>query len=159
MRKRAFGYFLVGSLHEFVGWFQGRVPLDHLPTADSTIGAPAVSNRQFGIAHEVLRSAVRTDKVARIKGFWGAHRGYTTWSFRKNRPGRFDRWRARAVRPARPEICGLKSGPPIQSESQVITKDGGWLSGRESRGLVEPRERIGCGRGAGSIWACSRHCL
>jgi hypothetical protein len=67
--------FWVGSLHEFVGWFQGRVPLDHLPSANSTIGAAAVGNGQFGIADEVLRSAVPTDEVTRIRGCWGAHWG------------------------------------------------------------------------------------
>src|SRR5260370_42371899 len=65
--------FWVGSLHEFVGWFQGRVPLDHLPPADATIGTAAVSNGQFGIADEILCSAVPTDKVTRIRGCWGAH--------------------------------------------------------------------------------------
>ena len=55
--------FWVGSLHEFVGWFLGRVPLDHLPSANITIDAAAASNGQFGIAHEVLRLAVPTDKV------------------------------------------------------------------------------------------------
>jgi hypothetical protein len=67
--------FWVGALHEFVRWFQGRVPLDHFPSTNITIGAAAVSNGQFGIAHDVLRSAVRTDKVTEIKGFWDAHRG------------------------------------------------------------------------------------
>jgi hypothetical protein len=52
----------VGSLHEFVGWFLGRAPLDHLPSANITIDAAAVSNGQFGIAHEILRLAVPTDR-------------------------------------------------------------------------------------------------
>src|SRR3979411_2082309 len=70
-----FWSFLVGSFHEFVGWFLGRVPLDHLPSANITIDAAAVSNGQFGIAHDVLRRAVPTDKVIAIGGCWGAHRG------------------------------------------------------------------------------------
>jgi hypothetical protein len=72
---RPLGQFGVGSLHEFVGWFEGRVPLDHLPSANIAIDAATVSNRQFGIPHDVLRSAVPTDKVA-VKGeSRSAHRG------------------------------------------------------------------------------------
>ena len=48
-----FWSFWVGSLHEFVGWFLGRVPLDHLPSANITIDGAAVSNGQFGIADEI----------------------------------------------------------------------------------------------------------
>src|SRR5450759_4683399 len=70
-----FWSYWVGSLHEFVGWFLGRVPLDHLPSANITIDAAAVSNGQFGIAHEVLRLAVPTDKVFAKGEQWGAHRG------------------------------------------------------------------------------------
>jgi len=70
-----FWSFWVGSLHEFVGWLLGSVPLDHLPSANITIDAAAVSNGQFGIAHEVLRPAVPTDKVTAIGECWGAHRG------------------------------------------------------------------------------------
>src|SRR5205823_2673586 len=70
-----FWQFWVGSLHEFVGWFQGRVPLDHLSSANITINAAAVSNGQFGIAHEVMRPAVPTDEVAAIGECWRAHRG------------------------------------------------------------------------------------
>ena len=55
--------FYVGSLYEFVGWLPGGVPLDHLPSANLTIDATAVSNGQFGIAHVVLRPAVPTDEV------------------------------------------------------------------------------------------------
>ena len=43
----------VGSLHELIGWFLGRVPLDHLPSANITIDGAAVSNGQFGIADEI----------------------------------------------------------------------------------------------------------
>jgi hypothetical protein len=64
---------LVGSLHEFVGWFLGRVPLDHLPSAHITIDASAVGNWQFGMAHEIQRTAVPTDKVAAIGGRCGTH--------------------------------------------------------------------------------------
>src|SRR6266852_3166321 len=70
-----FWSFWVGSLHEFVGWFPGRVPLVHLPSANITIDAAAVSNGQFGIAHDVLRPAVPTDKVTAIGECWGTHRG------------------------------------------------------------------------------------
>jgi hypothetical protein len=50
---------LVGlSLHQFVGWFLGRIPLDHSSPANLTIGAAAISNTQWPIADEVLRSAV-----------------------------------------------------------------------------------------------------
>jgi hypothetical protein len=69
-----FWLFRVGSLHEFVGWFLGRVPLDHLPSANITIDAATVSNGQFGIAHVVLRPAVPTDKLFAIGECWGAHR-------------------------------------------------------------------------------------
>jgi hypothetical protein len=65
----------VGSLHEFVGWCLGRVPLDHLSSANITIDAAAVSNGQFGIAYEVLGAAVSTDKVIAIDKCWGAHGG------------------------------------------------------------------------------------
>jgi hypothetical protein len=70
-----FWSYWVGSLHEFVGWFLGRVPLDHLPSANITIDAAAVSNGQFGIAYEILRLAVPTDKVIAKGERWGAHRG------------------------------------------------------------------------------------
>src|SRR5450830_1901092 len=68
-----FWSYWVGSLHEFVGWFLGRVPLDHLPSANITIDAAAVSNGQFGIAYEILRLAVPTDKVIAKGERWGAH--------------------------------------------------------------------------------------
>ena len=67
--------FWVASLYEFVGRLLGRVPLDHLPSANITIDAAAVSNGQFGIAHDVLRPAMPTDKVAAIGECSGAHRG------------------------------------------------------------------------------------
>jgi hypothetical protein len=67
--------FYVGSLHELVGRLLGRIPLDHLPPANVTIDAAAVSNGQVGIAHQVLRSAVSTNKVTARGGWWGAHRG------------------------------------------------------------------------------------
>jgi hypothetical protein len=70
-----FWSFWVGSLHEFEGWFLGRVPLDHLPSANITIGTAAVSDGQFGIAHDVHRPAVPTDKVSARGECWGAHRG------------------------------------------------------------------------------------
>jgi hypothetical protein len=66
--------FWVGSLNEFEGWFLGRVPLDHLPAANFTIDAAAVSNGQFGITHEVQRSAVPTDKVIAKGECWSARR-------------------------------------------------------------------------------------
>ena len=52
-----FWSYWVGALHEFVGWFLGRVPLDHLPSANITIDAAAVSNGQFGIARSNAASA------------------------------------------------------------------------------------------------------
>jgi hypothetical protein len=70
----AFGHFGFGSLHEFVGWFPRRIPLDHLPSANITIDTTAVSNGQFGVAHEILRPAVPTDKVIARGECWGAHR-------------------------------------------------------------------------------------
>jgi hypothetical protein len=66
--------FWVWALHEFVGWFLGGIPLDHLPSANMTIDTVAVSNGQFGIAHEILRPAVPTEKVAARGECWGAHR-------------------------------------------------------------------------------------
>jgi hypothetical protein len=65
---------LVGSLDKPVGWFLGGVPLDHLPSANITINAAAVGNGQFGIAHEVQRPAVPTDKVIAKGECWGGHR-------------------------------------------------------------------------------------
>ena len=58
-----FWSFWVGSLHEFVGWFLGRVPLSHPLSANLTIDAVTVSNGQFGIAHDVLCSAMWAAKV------------------------------------------------------------------------------------------------
>ena len=55
--------------------FLGRVPLDHLSSANITINAAAVSNGQVGISDEVLRPAVPTDKVIAKGERWGAHRG------------------------------------------------------------------------------------
>src|SRR5450759_3068971 len=68
-----FWSYWVGSLHEFVGWFLGRVPLNHLPSANITINATAVSNGQFGIAHEVLRPAVPTGEVGARGEWFGRH--------------------------------------------------------------------------------------
>jgi len=61
----AFGLliFSVGALHEFIGWFPGRIPLDHLPAANVTIDAAAVSNGQLGITDQILRPAVTTIKA------------------------------------------------------------------------------------------------
>jgi hypothetical protein len=67
--------FWVASLHEFVGWLLGRIPLDHLTSAHITIDAAAVSDGQTGVAHGVLRPAVPTDKVNAIGECWGIHRG------------------------------------------------------------------------------------
>ena len=83
-----FWSYWVGSLHEFVGWFLGRVPLDHLHSANITIDAAAVSNGQFGIAHAVLRPAVPTDKVIAIGERWGAHRGIICASAPQNASAR-----------------------------------------------------------------------
>jgi hypothetical protein len=47
----------------------------HLPSANITIGTAAVSDGQFGIAHDVHRPAVSTDKVSARGECWGAHRG------------------------------------------------------------------------------------
>src|ERR1700730_7842637 len=52
--------FLVGSLHELVGWFLGRVPPDHLPSANIATVAAAFGNGQFNVAHGVLRPAAPT---------------------------------------------------------------------------------------------------
>ena len=67
MTTTAVSSFGVGSLHEFVGWLQGRVPLDHFSSANIAIDAAAVSDGQFGIGRDVLRSAVWTEKVAAIE--------------------------------------------------------------------------------------------
>jgi hypothetical protein len=53
----------------------GKSSTGSLPSANITIDAAAVSNGQFGIAYEVLRLAVPTDKVIAIGERWGAHRG------------------------------------------------------------------------------------
>jgi len=67
--------FWVGALHEFIGWFQGRVPLEHLSSANLAINAAAISDGQLGIPHDILCSAVSTDKIAGIGGCGGAHSG------------------------------------------------------------------------------------
>jgi hypothetical protein len=64
-----------GALHEFVGWLQRRVPLDHFPSANITIDAAAVSYGQVGIGHDVLRTAVSTEKVSAMDDCSSAHRG------------------------------------------------------------------------------------
>jgi hypothetical protein len=73
--RRVLGPFGVGALHEFVGWFQGGVPLDHFPLANITIDAAAVSYGQVGIGHDVLRTAVSTEKVSAMDDCSSAHRG------------------------------------------------------------------------------------
>ena len=78
-----FWSFLVRTLYEPVGWFLGRVPLDHLPSTNITIDASAVSNGQMGVAHDVLRPAVPTDKVGAVGECWGAHRGIICRSVKK----------------------------------------------------------------------------
>jgi len=70
---RACWSFWVGSLNEFVGWFLGRVPLDHLTSANITINTAAISYRQFSIANKILRSAVSTEEVAARGDCWGTH--------------------------------------------------------------------------------------
>src|SRR5258708_24039138 len=64
----------VRSLHEFVGWFLGRIPSDHSPPANIAIDAAAVSNGQYSVADEVLGPAVRANKVTARGKCWGAHR-------------------------------------------------------------------------------------
>jgi hypothetical protein len=75
LKGASFCSFPFGSLHEFIGWFLGRVPLDHFSPANITIDAAAVSDGQFGIAHHVLRAAVRTEKVPAMGDCLGDHRG------------------------------------------------------------------------------------
>jgi hypothetical protein len=66
--------FSVGSLHEFVEWSLGRFPQHHSPPANITIDAAAISNWQSGVANEVLRPTVRTNKIVTRGKCWGAHR-------------------------------------------------------------------------------------
>jgi hypothetical protein len=69
-----FRSFLIRTLYEPVGRYLGRVPLDHLPSTNIAIDASTVSNGQLGVAHDVLRPAVSTDKVGAVGECWGAHR-------------------------------------------------------------------------------------
>ena len=64
----------VGSFHEPIGRLQRRVPLDHPPFTNLTIGAATVSNGQFGITHHVLCSAMPADELNVMGIFWVAHR-------------------------------------------------------------------------------------
>jgi hypothetical protein len=54
----------VGALDEFVGWFPGRVPLDHLSSANLAISAAAVGNGQLDSAYYVQCAAMSTGKFA-----------------------------------------------------------------------------------------------